>query len=78
MGQSNAINQLGVTRKNRAFCNRHRKSPRLIRFEGTKAISRVVVKVGAVGRLLAQLAIDKVVRGGGTFQRMTIIRMTIC
>ena len=40
-----------------------RKSPRLIRLEGTLALSRFVVKVDAVGRRLVLLDVDKVVRG---------------
>ena len=56
------------------LCNRHRKSLRLI---GTLALSRVVVKVGAVGRRLALLAVDEVhvVRGRcvAVFPRVTSI-----
>ena len=65
-------NETFVTRKNRMLCTRHRKSLRLI---GTLALSRVVVKVGAVGRRLALLAVDKVVRGRcvAVFPRVTLI-----
>ena len=68
------------------FVTAIRKSPWLIRLEGTLALSRVVVKVEAGGRRLVLLAVDKVVKGMccripsghlDTFQRMTIIRMTI-
>ena len=59
---SNKKNETFVTRKNRMLCTRHRKSLRLI---GTLALGRVVLKVGAVGRRLALLAVDKVVRGNG-------------
>ena len=40
-----------------------KKSSRLAKYAGTQAISRVAVKVGAVGRRLAISAVDKVVRG---------------
>ena len=43
------------------FVTAIRNSPWLIRLEGTLALSRVVVKVDAVGRRLVLLAVDKVV-----------------
>ena len=64
------------------FVTATRNSPWLIRLEGTLALSRVVVKVDAVGRRLVLLAVDKVIRVMScripsglfdTFQRMTIM-----